>query len=398
MSAAPPRVLLVDDEPFARKALKLDLSGRYQVVGEAANGFEALRLVRELDPDIVLTDLSMPVMGGMELARQLDSEGSRATVVVASGAADLDLLREAMAAGAREYLVKPIDRDGLLACLDRVVAQKLERSQAEAAAAERRARPPAAGTWVFTGPKDGDGQTTVVLAIASELLASKHSVVVVDADLTFGDVAYQLGIRKGGPDMADLLSGDDFAEIETIDRHLVRHASGLRLLAAPSDPARSAFVDGIRLAAVIEVLEERFDYVLVDLPFGMGEDVARLLDRARLVFEVSAGDPSRMRHLLSVHAILKGLGFPDEKLLPVLTRVDAERGAELFRAARLERGISIPEDAGACLESLKRGQPVTRVVPQSRFSLAIREILAPILGLPAPERPVLARLLAGILG
>lgn len=102
------RVLLAEDQTMLRGALAalLGLEADILVVGQAANGREALSLARDLAPDVVVTDVEMPEMTGLELAAALKQAGSKARVVVLTTFARPGYLRRAMDAGARGYLLK----------------------------------------------------------------------------------------------------------------------------------------------------------------------------------------------------------------------------------------------------------------------------------------------------
>jgi DNA-binding LytR/AlgR family response regulator len=101
------KTLIVDDEPVARKVLReeLELLPHVALVGEAENGKEALRMITELEPDLVFLDLQMPVMQGFEVVRNI--RGSRLPVIVIVTAFDEHAI-EAFDAGAIDYLLKPI--------------------------------------------------------------------------------------------------------------------------------------------------------------------------------------------------------------------------------------------------------------------------------------------------
>src|SRR5208337_3429462 len=101
------RTLIVDDEPVARKILRedLELIEGVEVVGEADDGASALRQIAELKPDLVLLDLQMPGMGGLEVARQIE-RGRHMPVIVVVTAYDKYAL-QAFEAGAIDYLLKP---------------------------------------------------------------------------------------------------------------------------------------------------------------------------------------------------------------------------------------------------------------------------------------------------
>jgi DNA-binding NarL/FixJ family response regulator len=104
-------VLLVDDHPLVRAGLAALLVGseHVQVVGEAADGLEAVELVARLRPDVVLMDLSMPVLDGVEATRLVLQESPSTRVVVLTSFADRHRMADAMAAGAVGYLLKDCD-------------------------------------------------------------------------------------------------------------------------------------------------------------------------------------------------------------------------------------------------------------------------------------------------
>jgi two-component system response regulator NreC len=104
----PIRILIADDHGVVRAGLRalLDAEPDIQVVGEAADGPEALRLAGELRPDVVLLDLSMPGPGGIEVTRRLKKAAPEMRVLVLTFHEDDALLREAIRAGAAGYITK----------------------------------------------------------------------------------------------------------------------------------------------------------------------------------------------------------------------------------------------------------------------------------------------------
>jgi DNA-binding NarL/FixJ family response regulator len=110
------RVLIVDDHEMVREGLKV-LLGRdrtLDVVGEAATGLEALELVPQTRPDVVLMDLTMPVMDGAEATARIRDEYPQVQVVVLSGVGDRLLVEDALDAGAVSYLVKDTHHEVVL--------------------------------------------------------------------------------------------------------------------------------------------------------------------------------------------------------------------------------------------------------------------------------------------
>jgi DNA-binding NarL/FixJ family response regulator len=110
------RLLVVDDHPAYRRGLELMLAdtGDIEIVGEAATGERAVELAASLAPDVVLMDLRMPGLDGIEATRRLTRSGSAAAVVVLTMFEDDDSVFAAMRAGARGYLLKGAEQDEIV--------------------------------------------------------------------------------------------------------------------------------------------------------------------------------------------------------------------------------------------------------------------------------------------
>src|ERR1051325_10110651 len=115
----PLKTLIVDDEPIAQKVLREELESMegIEIVGEADNGAVALEKIAAEKPDLVLLDLQMPAMGGLEVVRQL-KRGTRMPVIVIVTAYDRYAL-EAFEAGAIDYLLKPVGQERLSEAVER---------------------------------------------------------------------------------------------------------------------------------------------------------------------------------------------------------------------------------------------------------------------------------------
>src|SRR3990172_7374709 len=111
----PIRVLLVDDQPLFRRAISTLIAGQpgFEVVGEAENGLEALELAHRVLPDLVLLDVEMPVMNGVEVTRRLRQELPNTKVVILTVSEDEDYLFDAIRFGAHGYLLKDLRPDQL---------------------------------------------------------------------------------------------------------------------------------------------------------------------------------------------------------------------------------------------------------------------------------------------
>lgn len=118
------RILLVDDHTLFRSGLKALLSRQadFEIVGEASDGLEGVKLAEQLKPDLVLLDLDMPVMNGTEALAQMLAANRELPVVMLTVSEDAEDLKEAFVLGARGYLVKNIDAEYLVNGARQVVA------------------------------------------------------------------------------------------------------------------------------------------------------------------------------------------------------------------------------------------------------------------------------------
>lgn len=118
------RVLIAEDQTMVLGALAalLDIEGDIEVVAQARDGREALRLALETKPDVVLTDIEMPSRTGLELAQELREQGSRARVVILTTFARAGYLRRALEAGVAGYLLKDSPSEKLASAIRRVHA------------------------------------------------------------------------------------------------------------------------------------------------------------------------------------------------------------------------------------------------------------------------------------
>ena len=118
------RILVVDDEANARSGLEKLLVQAGYIVDTAGDGIQALARAAEHPPDIVVTDLRMPVMDGMALLAKLQESNRDLPVIVASAFGDMPFAVAAMHAGAANYFTKPIDIDALLVAIERAYKRR----------------------------------------------------------------------------------------------------------------------------------------------------------------------------------------------------------------------------------------------------------------------------------
>ena len=168
------KVLVVDDHAFMRVAIIAILTrdSSLEVVGEAKDGQEAIERCRELHPDLILMDVSMPRMDGLEATRKLKAQSPETSILIFTAHADNSFLMDAVKAGVAGYVLKGENPDHVLCAvravldgetpLDQGLAMKLLRSIGEEAAVQEYVRPP-------TQPTTSVGHATSASSVPNPL-------------------------------------------------------------------------------------------------------------------------------------------------------------------------------------------------------------------------------------
>ena len=145
------KVFLVDDEIVVREGIRESFPWEdtpYVLVGEAPDGEMALPMIRDTNPDIVITDIKMPFMDGIELCKIMHRQMPWIGVIVLSGYDEFEYARQCIQLGVREYMLKPINADALKETLDKVSAQLTAERDTAMHAASLRARMESGGKLV----------------------------------------------------------------------------------------------------------------------------------------------------------------------------------------------------------------------------------------------------------
>ena len=114
--------LLVDDASFMRMMIKdiLQKNG-FEVVGEAANGIEAVNLYKKEKPDVVTMDITMPDMDGIEAVKEIKNFDPSAKIIMCSAMGQQSMVMDAIKSGAKDFIVKPFQADRVLEAIRKVV-------------------------------------------------------------------------------------------------------------------------------------------------------------------------------------------------------------------------------------------------------------------------------------
>lgn len=117
------RILIVDDAKFMRTTMQAILTkDNHEIVGEAENGVEAVSLYKEKNPDLVIMDITMPVMNGIDAIKEIMKHDENAQIIVCSAMGHQKVVVDAIELGAKEFIVKPFDEHRVLEAVGRVLS------------------------------------------------------------------------------------------------------------------------------------------------------------------------------------------------------------------------------------------------------------------------------------
>jgi pilus assembly protein CpaE len=151
------RVLIVDDVPETCENVRclLNFETRIEVIGEARNGEEAVSKAEQLEPDIVLMDINMPKLDGIAATEAISCGTAGCAIIIMSVQGEQAYLRQAMVAGAREYIVKPFTSDELISSIYRVYDLEQKRQVKVQALPSISPEPPRGQVITVFGTKGG---------------------------------------------------------------------------------------------------------------------------------------------------------------------------------------------------------------------------------------------------
>jgi two-component system chemotaxis response regulator CheY len=116
------RILVVDDATFMRMMLKDILTkGNYEVVGEAQTGLEAIKKYKELRPDLVTLDITMPDMDGLSAAREIISIDPNAKIIMCSAMGQQHMVIEALKSGVKDFIIKPFQQERVIEAIKKII-------------------------------------------------------------------------------------------------------------------------------------------------------------------------------------------------------------------------------------------------------------------------------------
>jgi len=367
-------VLIVDDQEDTRRnvARLLQFENDINVVGTARTGQDAINQTVALDPDVVLMDINMPDMDGIEATELIQEQAPISQIVILSVQGDTNYMRRAMLAGARDFLTKPPKSDELVSVIRRAGAKaKAIRSDVQYIGRGTGGLKDPRGTTIqlsgngkiiaVYSPKGGVGSTTIATNLAVTLHSAETPAVIVDGSLEFGDVQVFLN-ERGRTSIIDLTPNADQLDAELVEEVVLHHKdSGIDIISAPPNPIDAEQVSGSDFVKVLKFLIRLYSYVIVDTHSYLSDVTIDTLDASDLMVMVSSQDiPSIINARSMLQLLINSLGVQKNKILLVMNRFDKQIAISPDKVSHnLGHKVAsvIVEDKDVVVPGVNRGVP-----------------------------------------
>lgn len=371
------RVVIVDDTEETRNNVKtlLSFEKRIEIIGEAENGEEAIFIVRESKPDVVLMDINMPVMDGIKATEEINMSVPETAVIIMSVQGENEYLRKAMTAGARDFLNKPFSSDDLITTILKTYdmeSQRRQRSNITKVKEEVKSKI----ITVFS-TKGGVGKTTLASNLAVSIArTTKKRVALVDLDLQFGDIAIMLNASVKNT-ISDIIKEINQLDSDVVEDYMVTHFSGVRVLPAPIKPEYAEYITSSHVEKILNTLKDRYHYIIVDTSASFHETVLQALDMSDRILMMSTLDLPTIKNVKAGLDVMETLHYPKEKINIVLNKASEQFGIKYkdFEST-LKHHIwaFIPEDSQTVITSANKGFPFVMTRTETKVAKAVFSI------------------------
>jgi pilus assembly protein CpaE len=379
------RVLIVDDSLETRtNVIKLlSFEDEIEIVGEAENGADALEKTLKLHPDIVLMDVNMPVMDGLKATEKISLISPKTAVIIVSVQNDSDYLRKAMMAGAKDFLVKPVSTDQLVATIHDVYQLEVKRrSRIETSFLEDHfVNKPRA--LALISAKGGIGKTTIAVNLATILAQQGRKTLLLDFDLQYGDTALLLSAKSSGKNLYDLIQEAREIDSDVLMNYVEKLESGLFLLRAPLKPEHGEAVAPKHIHQILTISKELFEWIIVDTAPQLNDNFFAIIDHCDEHMMVSTPNlavTKNNKHLLD---LLQSLSYSLDDWTFLLNRDHSKTGLRQRDVEEIlgrNMDFAIGNDFSFVDRAANEGIPFVLKNPSHRLSKQLRHAAGRLMG------------------
>lgn len=355
----PIKIIIADDVRDMRDMIVKMLGASrldYEIVATCENGEEVLDTFKRKKADIVLMDINMPVMNGLEATEVITGLYPHVQVIMMSVQHETEYLKKAMLAGAKAYVMKPVDMVELIETIETT----FERAKLLAPVSVSNEKVYDAKIISFFSAKGGVGNTSVALnagIIFHEMLGKK--VLIVDLDLRFGDVALMMN-RQNETTIKELMDDSPIEEYSDVSSYLFSYTEGLDFLFAPKDPESADYISKERVHKFLELVKRHYEIIVIDTGVNFDEVTLAALDLSEKVVIVSNQEVTGIKNTKVCLKVMQTLNYDYSKIKILINLSDDKFGiskSNVQKAFDYEILAFIPEDVKLVRNAINTGIP-----------------------------------------
>lgn len=371
------RVMVVDDLPGTRESVFkfLQFDADVEPVGEAASGKEAIEKAKQIQPDVILMDVNMPDMDGIAATKAIVQAVPSTQIIIMSVQNDTPYLRQAMLAGARDFLAKPFSLDDLLRAIHEVYDRRpivappayapyppgqaaMPGSPVGVAAAPVAKR--AGNIICIFSPKGGCGCTTIAVNLSVALAEKKHRTLLIDGSLQFGTVSVMLNMKTNHT-LLELVERSADLDADLVSSIALTHESGLKVLLAPARPEMSELVKVDHIQTLFPYLRQLYDFIIVDTSSNINEVTLAMLDQADRILLVTEQTLPSLKTARDFLNLSQALSYKPNKVMLTVNRMDNKQRVSVKDISNILKRpviITIPIDWENASRAADQGKPL----------------------------------------
>lgn len=354
------KVLIADDIKETREVIKKILNiekESFEVVGEAKDGEEVLKLVPRLKPDIVLMDINMPVLNGLEATEKITGSYPYSAVIIMSVQGENEYLKKAMFYGANEYIIKPFNYNTLVETIKSTYEKHKERLSKQIFNEEivRDAK-----IITFFSSKGGVGKS--VLSVNSSIIFSlqeSKKVLLWDLDLQFGDISMLINEYK----QKTIIDAIDDGQIDTYDSikpYILNYKDNLDIMFAPRKPEAAEYISKESIEKMFKLFKSQYDYIIVDTGINFSDITLYALDISNTVLFITTMEIAALKNTKLGLSVMQSLGYDKDKIKLVINRFNTSYGItkkEVEEVFKDNIFAAVPDEEKTVSLSVNTGQP-----------------------------------------
>jgi len=364
-------IVVVEPDALSQEALHAAAGSSGIVVDDLDAAYR--RIADQHDVDVVLIGPHVDVEAALAMAEAMRLSRPTLGVVLVRSRIDTATLTDAMRAGVRD-VVKERDQAGIASAVKRALElNRVAREQAGLTPSDDENDTLGRLITVFSA-KGGAGKTTLSTNLAAALAdRGRRQVVIVDLDLAFGDVAIAMQLFPAHT-IADAVPLADSLDASAVASLLTPHSPGLTTLVAPIEPGTAESIPATLVSALLDLLKQQFDFVVVDTPPAFDDHVLAAFDQSDMVALLATLDIPALKNLKLTLETLDLLNYPRDRWRLVLNRADSKVGlavSEVEKTLKAPIVVQIPSSRDVPA-SINRGVPIVLDDPKHPVSMAIK--------------------------